>query len=326
MWVSNFVRLFLVGGVLLGSPSLFAARVAVLPPKIEADPPLSEGRRNKMHDTLAQGLREAASDWTVLSAEETRRLLQNTDLSACESPACMGQVAKKLQTDHVVAATIAVKSAATGSTYVYRLRAFEASGQGREVPHTGRCGDDGDGCNWAGALDSLRKTAALLVPLLKTAPVLTAGNKPPVENPPPVVSAEVPLVATPTQNSAVSAPVPAVLDTTPPVRHTGYRIGWIASGIVAGGLLVTSIPFLVLSPRDGQITCTDGRPSKDCPTRYQGNLATGLGLLGGGLAAATVFGVLFYLDRKDLKRSQGRVAVLPLLQPSGGGLVFVQRF
>ena len=48
--------------------------------------------------------------------------------------------------------------------------------------------------------------------------------------------------------------------------------------------------------------------------------------LGGGLAAATAFGVLYYLDRRDLKRSTGQVALLPLLLEQGSGLSAITRF
>ncbi len=336
MLVPKVARLSLVGAVLLFSPSLFAARVAVLAPKIESDSTVSEGRRNKMHDSLAQGLGDAAgSDWAVLSAEEVRqRLSSNADLLNCQKGGCINQVASQLQVDRVVVAQLAIKNAVGGSTYQIRLTAIDPTGKQTDVAHSGRCGDDGEGCNLTRAFESMRKTSMEFVPKLKPAapPPPVEVAKSPVEQPvaPPPTPPSDGVLKDPTTPPTMTTPngtaTPSATQTTPHTRNTGYRIGWIASGIVAGGLLITSIPFLILSPRDGQPTCTDGRPSNQCPTRYQGNLATGLGLLGGGIAAATAFGVLYYLDRRDLKRSQGQVAVLPIYLESGSGLAAIGRF
>jgi hypothetical protein len=338
MIAPRFARQFLVGGMLLFSPSVFAARLAVLPPKVESESsaPVKEARRSKMHDAFSQGLTETmGSDWTALSSEEIRqRLAGKDDLLACQQGDCIKRVASQVQVDRVVVVTVSMKNAASGTAYQFRLAAIDPAGKVREVSHAGRCGDDSDGCNWNGALDAMRKTGAELwpkvlasaAPAVATSPVEKLGNggdKAATGSAAQPDATSVPVVTTvraanPTTNDA--AP------TAPAVRHLGYRYGWIASGIVAIGLVVTSVPFLVLSPRDGQITCTDGRPANQCPTRYSGNLATGLGLLGGGVAAATVAGVLFYFDRRDLKRSQNRVAAVPMWYDGGGGVTLLGRF
>lgn len=336
MFAPSVARLSLVGAVLLASPSLYAARLAVLSPKVDSDSPVSEGRRNKFHDSLSQGLVDAAgSGWTVLSAEEVRqRLAGRDDLLSCQQGPCIGQVAAQLQVDRVVVPKIVMKSVVGGSAYQILLTAIDPNGKQGDVIFAERCGDDNEGCNLSRAFDSMKKTAGALVPKLNS----TAQSRPVVETPRPAperpavspnpemtlkdpTSAPMPASVTPpSSNYAVSTPPAA-----PATRHIGYRIGWIASGVLAGGMLITSIPFLILSPRDGQPTCTD-RPSNQCPTRYQGNLATGLGLLGGGLAAATAFGVLYYLDRRDLKRSNGQVAVFPMMLEQGSGLSAIARF
>lgn len=331
MFAQSVARLSLVGAVLLASPSLYAARLAVLSPKVDSDSPVSEGRRNKFHDSLSQGLLEAAgSDWTVISAEEVRQRLAGRDnLLSCQQGTCITQVATQLQVDRVVVAQISMKGAVGGSSYQIRLTTIDPSGKQGDTVHSERCGDDSEGCNLSRAFDSMRKTAVALVPKLKQAtpaPVEVARPTPdrvPPSQPEPLLKdPSSPSVPTTTATSAAPQPMtPAV----PATRHTGYRIGWIASGILAGGLLITSIPFLILSPRDGQPTCKDV-PSNQCPTRYQGNLATGLGLLGGGLAAATAFGVLYYLDRRDLKRASGQVAVFPILLDQGSGVSAIARF
>jgi hypothetical protein len=334
MFAPSIARLSLVGAVLLASPSLYAARLAVLSPKVDSDSPVSDGRRNKFHDSLSQGLVEAAgSEWTVLSSEEVRlRLVGRDDLLACQQGSCAAQVAALLQVDRVIVSNISMKSAIGGSAYQIRLTALDPSGKQGEVTHTDRCGDDNEGCNLSRAFDSLRKSSLALVPKLKVAPAAPVEvARPAPERPsssPDNLLKDPSSTPAPSASAAVipSPATPSTTPSTPATRHIGYRIGWVASGILAGGLLITSIPFLVLSPRDGQPTCTDGRPSNQCPTRYQGNLATGLGLLGGGLAAATAFGVLYYLDRRDLKRSSGQVALFPFLMEHGSGLSAVARF
>ena len=333
MFAPTCARLSLVGAVLLFSPSLFAARLAVLAPKVDADSPVSEGRRNKMHDALAQGLSDVAgADFTVLSGEEVRqRLSGSADVLNCQKGGCIAQASSQLQLDRVIVAQITMKTAVGGSAYQIRLTAIDPTGKQGEISYAGRCGDEGEGCNLTRAFESMRKTSMELLPKLKpaaTPPVEVAKTEPVAQPVPTSASSPEGTLKDPSSSPMQTTTAPAVSTSqpaTPHTRNTGYRIGWIASGIVAGGLLITSIPFLILSPRDGQPTCTD-RPSNQCPTRYQGNLATGLGLLGGGVAAATAFGVLYYLDRRDLKRSQGQVAVLPFYFESGSGLAAVGRF
>lgn len=332
MFVPFVARLSLVGAVVLASPSLYAARVAVLSPKVESDSAVTEGRRNKFHDSLTQGLTEATGgQWTVLSSEEVRqRLAGREDLLGCQQGACVGQVAAQLQVDRLVVPKITMKSVVGGNAYQILLTAIDPSGKQSDVIFADRCGDDGEGCNLSRAFESMRKTAAALPAKLMVSPPVSQ----PVETPR-LAQAKTPSSSQPELmlKDPSSSPQPMVTQTTdpipasntPPQRHIGYRVGWIVSGVLAGGMLITSIPFLILAPRDGQPTCTD-RPSNQCPTRYQGNLATGLGLLGGGLAAATAFGVVYYFDRRDLKRSTGQVALLPLLLDQGSGLSVISRF
>ncbi|HNI60614.1 MAG TPA: hypothetical protein PKW11_11770, partial [Pseudomonadota bacterium] len=103
MFAPTAARLSLVGAVLLFSPSLHAARLAVLAPKIDSDSPVSDGRRNKMHDALAQGLSDAGgAEWTALSGEEVRqRLAASPDVLSCQKGGCVGQAASQLQLDRV---------------------------------------------------------------------------------------------------------------------------------------------------------------------------------------------------------------------------------
>lgn len=332
MFVPFVARLSLVGAVVLASPSLYAARVAVLSPKVESDSPVTEGRRNKFHDSLTQGLTEAAGgQWTVLSSEEVRqRLAGREDLLSCQQGSCVGQVASQLQIDRVVVPKITMKSVVGGNAYQILLTAIDPSGKQSDVIFAERCGDDSEGCNLSRAFESMRKTASGLPAKL----TVTAPASQPAETPRPTPEKTQPAsVPEWTLKDPSSSPQPTgspATSTTPTTtaphqRNIGYRVGWVVSGVLAGGMLITSIPFLILAPRDGQPTCTD-RPSNQCPTRYQGNLATGLGLLGGGLAAATAFGVLYYLDRRDLKRSTGQVALLPLLLEQGSGLSAITRF
>ncbi len=132
----------------------------------------------------------------------------------------------------------------------------------------------------------------------------------------------------PAMTTATSANLRTILlpVTTPtPKRNVGYRIGWITSGILASVFLTTAIPFLILSPRDGQPTCTD-RPANQCPTVYHDNLVTGLGLLSGAIATTTTFGALLYLDRRDRQRSQAKVTIFHLPIAHGAGLGALARF
>lgn len=332
MFVPFVARLSLVGAVLLASPSLYAARVAVLSPKVESDSPVTEGRRNKFHDSLTQGLTEAAGgQWTVLSSEEVRqRLAGRDDLLSCQQGACVGQVAAQLQIDRVIVPKITMKSVVGGNSYQILLTAIDPAGKQSDIIFAERCGDDSEGCNLSRAFESMRKTAAALPAKLTVTPPPSQPIEPARSVPERTSSPSSPEMtlkdpSSSPQPMANPATSPVPVTTAPPQRHIGYRVGWVVSGVLAGGMLITSIPFLILAPRDGQPTCTD-RPSNQCPTRYQGNLATGLGLLGGGLAAATAFGVLYYLDRRDLKRSTGQLALLPLLLEQGSGLSAITRF
>ena len=173
MFVPFVARLSLVGAVVLASPSLYAARVAVLSPKVESDSPVSEGRRNKFHDSLTQGLTEAAGgQWTVLSSEEVRqRLAGREDLLSCQQGSCVGQVASQLQIDRVVVPKITMKSVVGGNAYQILLTAIDPSGKQSDVIFAERCGDDSEGCNLSRAFESMRKTASgLPAKLTVTAP------------------------------------------------------------------------------------------------------------------------------------------------------------
>ena len=100
--IAGFSWSRLVGGVLLAAFTVLlpasvarAARVAIQVPFIEADSKISEGRRNKFHDPLVSGLKEAAgSDTTVITGEEVRFALgDKPSLIDCHEGACLQKVA-----------------------------------------------------------------------------------------------------------------------------------------------------------------------------------------------------------------------------------------
>ena len=97
---------------------------------------------------------------------------------------------------------------------------------------------------------------------------------------------------------AVSTSQPA----TPHTRNTGYRIRLDRIGYRGWRPAHHVDTILIPSPRDGQPTCTD-RPSNQCPTRYQGNLATGLDCSVVARQQQRHSAFLYYLDRRDPKRS-----------------------
>lgn len=309
------------------APAAWAGRIAVLPPSIDTHSPFSDGKRNKFHDTLTKGLQdEAGASSMVMSADEVRQQLRgNKELLTCQSGPCLTQVAQQLSADRLVVARIGVKGAVGGSAYTIELSVFDQTGAALPITGTERCGDDSDGCNLSRAYEALRRASAGIAGQLvaeKTAPR-------PVEKPPELQlkdpSAPEPVAATPPP-----PPPPApVLTPPPPVNATpynhGYRYGWIAAAAVGGAFIISSIPFLYFASLEGQTNCGPSVPRNQCPQVYQGNLGPGLGLLlGGGLASAGAFAVLFYLDKREQRRH--KTAMLPVPIPGGAAFQLAGQF
>ena len=133
--------------------------------------------------------------------------------------------------------------------------------------------------------------------------------------------------ATPPSSSASATPEAQPSQPSGPY-NPGYRYGWIAAATIGGLFVASSIPFFYFASKEGTTNCGANIPAKQCPQVYQGNLAPALGLLvGGGLASATAFAVLFYLDKRELRRSSGtKTALVPVLHGGGAGLSLIGRF
>lgn len=322
---SVLARLSLVGAIVGAAPVALAARVAVLVPNIDAHPPFSEGKRNKFHDTLTKGLQdEAGVSTTVIPADEVRqRLRGNAELQSCQSGPCLSQVAAQLSADRLVVARIGVKGSIGGSAYTIELSTFDQAGATLAMTGTERCGDDSDGCNLSRAYEALRRASAGLAAQLvaeKTAPK-PADKQPEPQLKDPSAPEPGTVVATPAPppppEPSLSPPPPPPASTAP--YNHGYRYGWIAAAVVGGAFVVSSIPFLYFASLEGQTNCGVNIPRNQCPQIYQGNLGPGLGLLlGGGLASAGAFAVLFYLDKREQRRH--KTALLPV--PIAGGAAF----
>ena len=310
-------------GVTVGiAPSVLAARVAILPPSIDAHPAFSEGKRNKFHDTLTKSLQDEAGVSTpVIPADEVRQQLRgNKELQNCTAGPCLAVAAQQLSADRLVVARINVKGAVGGSAYTIELSVFDQTGNALPITGTERCGDDSDGCNLSRAYEALRRASSGVAGQIvaeKTAP--HPADKPPepqLKDP----SAPEPVAAAPTPPPPpppVAPPPPPVVNTTP--YNHGYRYGWIAAAAVGGAFIISSIPFLYFASLEGQTNCGPTVPRNQCPQVYQGNLGPGLGLLlGGGLASAGAFAVLLYLDKREQRRH--KTALLPV--PIAGGAAF----
>lgn len=316
----GWARLVVVGllTTTVAATTAHAARVAIQIPHVDSESTVSEGRRNKFHDTLAAGLKDAAgTDTTVVTAEEVRFALgDHPELLGCSEGACLRQVAEMLKVDRLIVATIGIKSAVGGSAYKIGLHVYDRSGTALPIVGSESCGDDSDGCNLSRAFEALKRSTASIAGQLSkpTLPerLQTQSDEKAAQAKP--ASAE-PVLKDPT--------VPDVAPQPSPYAKV-YRYGWIAAAAATGAFVIGSIPFLVFAARENQITCAAGTPRNQCPTVYTGNLGPGLGLLlGGGLVSAGAFAVLFYLDRREQKRMSGaRHAILdlPVVHVGGDGL------
>jgi hypothetical protein len=324
---SVLARLSLVGAIIGAAPVALAARVAVLPPSIDSHSPFSDGKRNKFHDTLTKGLQdEAGVSTTVVPADEVRqRLRGNAELLSCQSGPCLSQVAAQLSADRLVVARIAVKGAVGGSAYTIELSTFDQTGAALPMTGTERCGDDSDGCNLSRAYEALRRASAGLAAQLvaeKTAPKV--ADKPPEPQLKDPSAPEPGAALTPPPEPVAPPPPPPPPASATPYNH-GYRYGWIAAAVVGGAFVVSSIPFLYFASLEGQTNCGANVPRNQCPQVYQGNLGPGLGLLlGGGLASAGAFAVLFYLDKREQRRH--KTALLPVPIAGGAALQLAGQF
>lgn len=324
-----FVGGVVLGGVLAGPQTALAARVALLQPRVDADSKISEGKRQKFHETLTAGLQEAASaDTVVVPASEVRETLRGSrELLECQEGACLNKAAAQLKVDRLIVPQINIKGSVGGSAYKIALSVYDASGAPLPILGTEACGDESDGCTLPRAYEAMKRAAAAVaaqvatptVPEKLAPPPPTPAQPVPAPTPDPELGLKDPSALSPGDPASASPPAP---------YNKGYRIGWIVAAAAGGAFIVSSIPFLYYASKENEITCGAG-PRSQCPTVYTGNLGPGLGLLlGGGLASAGAFAVLFYLDKREQKRAAGQVAfhqkplVMPVLAPvAGGGLL-----
>jgi hypothetical protein len=321
------VRVSLVGAVVCtvgaAGPAAWAAKVAVLPPKVDSDAPVSEGKKSKFHDTLTQGLSEGADARTqVIPADEVRRALEDRpDLSGCLGGPCIAQAASAIKAERIVVPRVSIKGSVGGSAYSVSLTVFDASGTALPIVSSERCGDETDGCNLTKAYDAMKRATAAIGGQVSN-PSVAEKLQPPVPTQP-----EPPL-KDPTLGSEPARPVSEPVVSRPPQPYRPYyRYGWIAAAVAGGAFVVASIPFLVFASKEGQTNCGPNIPFNQCPQVYQGNLAPGLGLLlGGGLASAGTIAVLFYLDKREQRRAAGALTLLPVPLTDGMALSAAGRF
>ena len=330
-------RLSLASAVALTASTAFAARVAVLVPKLDSDAQTSEGKRNKFHDSLTAGIADGAqAGTTVIPATEVRKALAGKpELLSCTQSGCASVAAAQLQADRVVTSELQVRETVGGAAYTIKVSVYDATGATTGITANERCGNIGDGCNVKRAYEALtRATASIAAKTMEMKPTETAPTPAPVTPPPsPEMQLKDPMETTP---SATSTPAPSSVSATPDAQpsqpsgpyNPGYRYGWIAAATIGGLFVASSIPFFYFASKEGTTNCGANIPAKQCPQVYQGNLAPALGLLvGGGLASATAFAVLFYLDKRELRRSSGtKTALVPVLHGGGAGLSLIGRF
>lgn len=321
----GWARLVVVGllTTAVAATTAHAARVAIQVPHVDSESTVSDGRRNKFHDTLAAGLKEAAgTDTTLVTAEEVRFALgDRPELLGCSEGTCLRQVAELLKVDRLIVATIGIKSAVGGSAYKIGLHVYDRSGTALPIVGSESCGDDSDGCNLARAFDALKRSTASIASQLSkpTVPerIQTQSDERAAEAKAAQAKPAAPDLTLKDPTTPEAAPQPS------PYAKV-YRYGWIAAAAATGAFVIGSIPFLVFAARENQITCAAGTPRNQCPTVYTGNLGPGLGLLlGGGLISAGAFAVLFYLDRREQKRMSGArhaILELPLVHVGSDGL------
>lgn len=279
----------------LAEAGAHAARVAVHVPIVESDGKVSEGRRNKFHDVLVSGLKEAANaDTTVITGEEIRFALgDKPSLIDCKEGPCLQKVAELVKADRLIVARITIKSAVGGSSYKIAISVYDQNGIATPVGGNESCGDDSEGCNLNRAFAALKRSTASL------AGQVSGPAKPEAPlTPPPEAMAQLP----PT-SATLKEPTPVVARP----YNKGYRVGWIVAAAATGAFVIASIPFFAFVAKENQTTCGPDVPRDRCPTVFTGNLGPGLGLLiGGGVTSATAFGVLFYLDRREQRRAAGK--------------------
>lgn len=332
-----------------------ATKVAIHVPTLESDLKISEGRRNKFHDTLVAGLQGGVSaDASVLRADEVRtRLAGKAELINCQYGACVSKVANALEVDRLIIPRIGVRDAVGGAAYKISLSVYDRAGNPLPISGSDACGNDVEGCVLAKALDAMKRASASIAaevskPAGAEKPAVATTTSPttsPAATPAATPSTTAAATTTspgssPTSSDPAAAPsLPTASDPassstdkpTPSKYANVYHYGWMVAAGATAAFIITSIPFLVFSGRDGTTTCGPDVPVAACPTIYTGNLAGGLGLLlGGGLLSAGAFGVLFYLDRKEHQRMKdGRVVLLPhrlMLGTQGQGLAASLRF
>lgn len=334
-----------------------AMKVAISVPTLESDLKISEGRRNKFHDTLVAGLVGGVpSDTTVLRADEVRtRVAGKSELASCQFGACVSKVANALEVDRLIIPRIGVRDAVGGAAYKISLAVYDRAGNPLPISGSDACGNDVEGCVLAKALDAMKRASASIAtevgtekPVAVATVTSPATNSPTGSSPSGTTSATASASASAGGTSPGSTPSePSAAPSLPPASDTAtatssdkptpspyakvFHYGWMVAAGATAALLITSIPFLAYSGRDGMTTCGPSVPVAACPTIYTGNLAGGLSLLlGGGLVGIGTFAALFYLDRQEHKRMKdGRIVLLPqrlMIGTQGQGLAAGFRF
>lgn len=324
-------------GVALSLAPVSAAKLAPLP--IAITPPGSV-LRERFHDAVARGLQQGApAGISVLSGGDVRAQLSG-DLASCSGTGCATPAARALSVDRLVVTEIAV----TGKNYSISLRVVDPSGT-----ETSRTADRCDICSVREADDAVARAAARLAAMVVIAPAEApkpvvalrpmepvAPLKPPTPievpkptpveaprpptSPPPAVTLRPMEPATP----VAPTPVPAAALTDKGAESSdagkGYRVGWITSLAVGGGLVVASIPFFAYLAREGSVTCADMNRTT-CPTVYTGNRAPAIGLLASGLVVGAGGFTAFYLLERSARRESTKPKVALSFQPGGAQMV-----
>jgi len=150
--------------LLLAEGAAQAARVAVHVPIVESDGKVTEGRRNKFHDVLVNGLKEAANaDTTIVTGEEVRFALgDKPSLLECKDGPCLQKVAELVKADRLIVARITIKAAVGGNSYKVAITVFDQNGVATPITGSESCGDDSEGCNLNRAFAALKRSTASL--------------------------------------------------------------------------------------------------------------------------------------------------------------------
>jgi hypothetical protein len=195
----------------------FAARVAVLVPKLDSDAQTSEGKRNKFHDSLTAGIADGAqAGTTVIPASEVRKTLAGKpELLSCTQSGCASVAAAQLQADRVVTSELQVRETVGGAAYTIKVSVYDATGATTGITANERCGNIGDGCNVKRAYEALtRATASIAAKTMEMKPTETAPTPAPV-TPAPEMQLKDPTETTP---SALQRPHPAA--SMPPQKRS----------------------------------------------------------------------------------------------------------